>query len=57
MSDTNAVTAALFIVALIGFFAGSLTGMQSMEAKAIERGYGLHCPIEGNFEWKGECNE
>ena len=25
--------------------------------QAIERGYALHCPVSGDFSWKGECDE
>ena len=28
-----------------------------METQAIERGYALHCPVSGDFAWKGECDE
>ena len=24
---------------------------------AIDRGYGLYCPANGDFAWKGECRE
>jgi len=27
------------------------------QAEAIERGYALHCPKDGRFAWKGECDE
>lgn len=27
-----------------------------METQAIERGYALHCPKDGSFAWKGECD-
>lgn len=25
--------------------------------QAIERGYGLYCPTDGEFAWVGECEE
>ena len=25
--------------------------------QAIERGYGLYCPMDGEFAWVGECEE
>ena len=25
--------------------------------QAIERGYGLYCPMDGEFAWRGECEE
>ena len=27
------------------------------ESEAIKRGYALHCPRNGEFAWKGECEE
>lgn len=28
-----------------------------LEIGAIERGYALHCPKDGRFAWKDECND
>lgn len=28
-----------------------------IKQQAIERGYALHCPINGEFAWKGECDD
>ncbi len=29
----------------------------SWQGKAIERGYALYCPNDGEFAWKGECKD
>ena len=28
-----------------------------LKHQAVERGYALHCPTDGEFAWKGECEE
>ena len=28
-----------------------------LHRQAIERGYGLYCPVDGEFAWVGECKE
>ena len=30
---------------------------QLWQGQAIERGYGLYCPVDGEFAWVGECEE
>ena len=46
------VTALCFAILFI-----IVTGKIDMETKqeAIEKGYALHCPKDGEFAWKGEC--
>ena len=29
--------------------------LANLEIQAIERGYALHCPVDGQWAWKGEC--
>ena len=31
--------------------------VSALKRQAIERGYALHCPHDGAFAWKGECEE
>ena len=31
--------------------------VNDMRHQAIERGYGLYCPHDGEFAWVGECGE
>lgn len=30
---------------------------RDVQKQAIERGYALYCPADGEFAWKGECEE
>lgn len=30
---------------------------KTIQQQAIERGYALYCPKDGEFAWKGECDE
>ena len=45
--------AAMFIV----FTNGTISGEGTMETQAIERGYAIYCPVDGEFAWLGECAE
>ena len=46
------------VVALwIGFALGYAATKEWYRTDAIERGYGLYCPENGDFAWKGECGE
>lgn len=46
------------VVALwIGFALGHASTKEWYRIDAIERGYGLYCPTNGGFAWKGECGE
>ena len=52
------VTVALFVVAtLIGALICAPKVRTAWESAAIERGYGLYCPHNGEFAWVGECEE
>lgn len=41
------------ILAAMGIFAA--IHAKSLRNQAIERGYALHCPADGEWAWKGEC--
>ena len=41
----------------IGFALGHAATKEWYRTDAIERGYGLYCPVNGIFAWKGECGE
>jgi hypothetical protein len=43
-----------FIIALMAI---SITHFEPFKAQAIERGYALHCPTDGEWAWKGECTK
>ena len=34
---------------------GSLVG-EAYREEAVERGYALYCPNNGNFSWVGDCD-
>jgi hypothetical protein len=41
----------------VGLALGHRTTDFYYRLNAIERGYGLYCPANGDFAWKGECRE
>ncbi len=43
------------IFGVLGIILFSSNG--NLKTQAIERGYALHCPIDGKFAWAGECEE
>ena len=45
------------IILWIGFALGHAATKEWYRTDAIERGYGLYCPVNGIFAWKGECGE
>lgn len=49
--DFVIVGACLFV----GLVMGAMSTSDMYEEQAIERGYALYCPADGNFAWKGEC--
>jgi len=36
---------------------GYVLGEQERERQAIERGFAIHCPLDGKFGWIDECEE
>jgi hypothetical protein len=57
MDDMLPVFAAVLIA--IGCFVSGgwshYSTASSYEEQAINRGYALYCPKDGEFAWKGEC--
>ena len=50
----------LLIGMCIGLVIGAIvvaidSPVNDMKRQAIERGYGLYCPHNGEFAWVGEC--
>lgn len=41
---------------LIGLTLGSVFGGSAYKQEAIERGYALYCPNNGEWSWAGECD-
>ena len=41
---------------LFGVFVGG-SGAYELKKQAVEKGYALHCPDNGVWSWKGECDE
>ena len=50
------ITGGIFIILLIGAAFGILVSNMNWEKAAISRGFALHCPSDGSFAWKGECD-
>ena len=53
---------AFFMGIVIGLIGGAAIAIiddpvNDMKRQAIERGYALYCPADGEFAWKGECEE
>ena len=40
----------------IGMIVGANLGAGSYKAQAIERGYALYCPADGDWAWVGDCD-
>jgi hypothetical protein len=58
MSDMQAVVMGLVLMVLSSTIFYELGKSHAPERQeAIERGYALHCPKDGRFAWKGECDE
>lgn len=56
-SDLIAVLSfCLFFTLLSAAYAG-WEQVETLQNQAIERGYALHCPITGDYAWKGECDD
>lgn len=58
-SEFGAFLAGCFItfwVGLLFIVSPFFTPNSYWEAEAIERGYALYCPLDGEFAWKGECD-
>ena len=58
--DNLSVTLAAIAVVLSGLslcilFYASTTIVQ-VKVDAVERGYALYCPLDGEWAWKGECD-
>ena len=47
----------LTVLVLIVLFLRQDYTIYYLKADAIDRGYALHCPKDGDFAWKGECDE
>lgn len=46
---------ALVGVAVLFFSQGEKAGIEAMKTEIVEHGYGLYCPTDGNFAFKGAC--
>ena len=55
MDELNRILIAALFVA--GTFGGGYIASNTLESQAIERGYALYCPTDGDFAWVGECEE
>lgn len=42
---------------VLGALFGHADGRGKMRDQAIQRGYALYCPTDGDFAWKGECDD
>lgn len=47
----------MIIIGILMMFFGKVLTVSDLKSEAIERGYALHCPKEGEFAWKGECDD
>ena len=54
--DFNHFVLMLAIAFGFGIF-GYVIGAQERERQAIERGFAIHCPLNGKFGWIDECKE
>ena len=54
--DFNHFVLMLATAFAFGIF-GYVLGEQARERQAIERGFAIHCPLDGKFGWLDECEE
>ena len=47
----------LTVLVLVIVFLNQNYTLYYLKAEAIEKGYALHCPKDGEFAWKGECDD
>ena len=47
----------LTVLVLVIVFLNQNYTLYYLKSEAIERGYALHCPQDGEFAWKGECEK
>jgi len=45
------------IMAFVFSIVGYVFGIDEIKKEAIQRGFGIHCPIDGEFAWVDECDE
>lgn len=57
MDDGLGIFGLIVVAVFIGFILGHMSGEDSMETEAIERGYAIYCPTSGDFAWKNECDK
>lgn len=63
MKNMMLVASVWFFCVLIGNWVGDELAIwlhrpaDELRYQAIERGYALYCPTDGEFAWKGECEE
>lgn len=57
-SDNNVnVGLVIMIIGILMMCLGQFLTVSNLKSEAIENGYALHCPKDGDFAWKGECDE
>lgn len=58
MSEEGGAVFVVFLVGIvIGCFVGGAFISDEWEHVTIGRGLALYCPDNGNWAWKGECEE
>lgn len=50
-----AAAASIGCIALLGYVVWDWTTTPDWQREAIQRGFALYCPGNGEFAWKGEC--
>lgn len=57
MMDDGFYMAGSFLMgfAVAAIVAAVICADHSVKDEAIERGYAQHCPLNGEWAWKGEC--
>lgn len=57
MSDNFVIIfAAMAFGCFCGIVGGAIAGTY-YERAAVQRGFAMHCPDDGEWAWKGECGE
>ena len=59
--ENKEFTPVLMVGVILGFVIGTVIAtafsINAYQTRIVERGYGLYCPNNGVFAFKGECKE
>lgn len=51
------MTAMIIIIFIIGIIVGTVTSDDTWKTDTVNRKLAIHCPLDGNWAWNGECDK